>query len=138
MVKTMIERELIGIIDIGFVGIIQVIIAFFISFALDFVLPTKGDHKTGTVFLLFEISLMVGLILIITHYVGKVVMLIPFPLVGLFGYVNRVSEWNTLPIMTVFTLIYCETIQHKIEILRRRESLFDLQLSKKVSSIANF
>ena len=134
----MIGRELIGIIDIGFVGVIEVITAFFISFVLDFVIPTKRDHKTGTVLLLFEISLLVGLILILNYYVGKVVMLIPFPLIKLFGYVKRVSEWNTLPIMTVFTLIYCDTIQHKIEILRKRESLFDLRLSKKVSSIANF
>lgn len=123
--------ELMASLDIGYTGFIQVFIAFFISFVLDKIFPDVDDSKKQTVWLLIEAATIVGFLLIILHYVARgIVRRIPFPLLGMFGYTKRISEWHTLPLMTVFALIYCDTIQTKLQILRKRQHLTTIEEDK--------
>ena len=122
--------HLIASVDIGLVTIIQVMIAFFLSFGLDLVFPTSLDESQSTIILLLETASIIGLLMIIVHYVNKIVRMIPFPFLGMFSYGTRISEWKTLALLAVFSLVYCDTIQNKLNILRRREHLITTKIDK--------
>ena len=131
--------ELIMSLDIGYTGFIEVFVAFFIAFLLDKILPRVDSSKTPTVWLLVEAAMFIGGLLIILHYVAGLVRRIPFPLLGMFGYTKRISEWYSLSLMTVFVLIYWDTIQTKLQILRKRQYLTTIQKDKSAPDhIANF
>jgi hypothetical protein len=131
--------ELISSLDIAFVSFIQVGVSFFVSYVLDHLIPHSNDKLKGTLLLLVETSVLIGCLLIVMHYVAIAVRRIPFPLMNVFGYTKRISEWKGLTLLTVFALIYCDTIQGKIEILRLRESLSSTKESETVvRNIAQF
>ena len=133
------KYELIASLDIGFVTFMQVACAFFLSFMLDKLLPRTHDTHKPTVRLLIEAGVFVGGLMVVLHYLVKVLIRVPFPLLGVWGYKTRISEWRGLTLLTVFALIYCDTIQRKLEVLRKRKTLHTLHRDKGApNAIAHF
>jgi membrane protease YdiL (CAAX protease family) len=131
--------EVLASLDIAFVSLLQVAVAFFLSFGIDKVVPHTDDRHKATVRLLLETGAFVGALAVVLHYSAKLMWRIPFPFLGLWGYNKRISEWKGLTLLSVFALIYCDTVQRKIQILRTRKTLTSFRRDKAAPrEIANF
>jgi len=131
--------EVIASLDIGYVTLIQVSASFFLSLCLDRVFPHDNNQKKGTLRLLVETGCLIGVLMAVLHYVALGVRRIPFPLLGVWGYKTRISEWKGLTLLSVFALIYCDSIQSNLNTLRKRETLRTTRESQaSPKEIANF
>jgi len=117
-------KNIIFLIDIFFTTTIEIITAFMISLGLDryiFKENHENDNATSTTTLLLETCLFCGILGVITYVAGIIIRHIPFPLDGIYGYKHSsYDELKVLSILSVFALIFCDSIQYKLEILRHR------------------
>ena len=117
-------KLIIFLADIFFTTTIEIISAFILSVGIDTYLfkeSHRSDENTSTTLLLIETCLFCGILGILTYLAGIVIRKIPFPLNGWMGYKHAsYDELRVLSILSVFTLIFCDSIQYKLEILRHR------------------
>jgi hypothetical protein len=110
--------------DIFFTTTLEIITAFIISLGLDRYIFKENhinDDNKDTLTLLVETCLFCGIIGVVTYATGIIVRRIPFPLDGIFNYKHSsYEEIKVLSILSVFTLIFCDSVQYKLNILRYR------------------
>jgi len=117
-------KYLIFLIDIFFITVIEIIAAFILSIGVDkyfFIENHQDDENESTIHLLLKTCFFCGILSIVTYFTGIIVQHIPFPFDGFYGYKHAsYSEVKTLTILSVFVLIFCDSIQYKLTILRKR------------------
>jgi len=119
---------LIQLLSLAYITIIEIICAFLIAVGIDTcIYPTVNDDKRqSTPSLLVETAFFIGVVVVITYMVKHVVRLVSFPFLGIGGFKkNTLREPNTLTIMTVFAIFFCNSIQYKISVLKQRFLRFD-------------
>lgn len=116
--------NLIFFADIFYTNSLEIIAAFIIAVVLDRYLfreNVRSDENTPTTQLLLETCVFGGILGIITYVAGVFIRLIPFPFNGINGYKHSsYDEVRVLSTLSVFALIFCDSIQYKLEILRYR------------------
>jgi len=111
-------------IDIFFITTIQLITAFCLAFGLDkyiFQESHENDEHTSSIMLLLETCLFCGIVGVVTYFIGIVIRYIPFPLDGWYGYKHSsYDEVKLLSILSIFTIVFCDSIQYKLTLLKER------------------
>ena len=116
--------NLIFLADIFYTNSLEIVAAFIIALILDkyvFRENIRSDENTSTAELLLETCAFGGILGIVTYIAGVLIRYIPFPLNGINGYKHSsYDEVRVLSTLSVFALIFCDSIQYKLEILRYR------------------
>ena len=111
-----------------YITIIEIMGAFLIAVGVDSMIhPTvQNDAQQSTPSLLIETAFFIGIIVVIAYIVKQLLHYISFPFVGLFGFKkNTLYEPNKLTTLTVFSIFFCNSIQYKISVLKKRFLFFD-------------
>lgn len=118
----------IKLLSLAYITIIEIMFAFLIAISIDTGIykTVQDDQHQSTPTLLLETAFFIGLVVVLTFILKQLFKLLPFPFVGLYGFKkNTLREPQTLTTMTVFAIFFCNSIQYKISILKKRFLLFD-------------
>jgi hypothetical protein len=120
---------LIKIFAIFYVSVLYTIFGIYITTLLDEYgindLLINNDDKNDSIFrLIFETSVVVGVIAVFAFIGRNLIQIIPFPFDGLFGFkYDNVKEVAAGSILLVFMFTFSASLFNKIEILRNKLNL---------------
>ena len=120
---------LIKIFAIFYVAVLYTIFGIYITTLLDEYgfndLLINNDDKNDSIFrLVFETSVIVGIIAAFAFIGRNLIQIIPFPLDGLFGFkYDNVKELASGSILLVFMFTFSASLFNKIELLRSKLNL---------------
>ena len=111
--------------DIFYLSLIEVVVAFMLTYVIDnyvFFENYTTDMDKSTPRLLLEAGGAVGLFMVLVQGIAHYIQKIPLPLHGMFGYKPRPLEFFVYyqNMLVVFAIIFSDTINSKIDILRKR------------------
>lgn len=121
-------RRSIKIVDIVYISIIYIFLAFYISLFLDkYVYPVffKNDEKTikakTHARIIFECGIIAGLLGIIIYIMRNLVVLLPFPLEGISGYTHlKTNEVRNSTLFTACMILFSLPLQQRYKIITSR------------------
>ena len=120
---------LIKIFAIFYVSVLYTIFGIYITTLLDEYgfndLLINNDDKNDSIFtLVFETSVVVGVIAVFAFIGRNLIQIIPFPFDGLFGFdYSNVKEVAAGSILLVFMFTFSASLFNKIELLRSKLNL---------------
>ena len=110
-------------LSLAYITIIEIILSFLIAVGVDTFIhqSVRDDQHQSTPSLLIETAFFIGIIVVVTYIIKQFIKLIPSPFVGIGGFKqNTLRETNNLTTMTVFAIFFCNSIQNKITVLKKR------------------
>jgi len=117
----------IKIVDISYIVVLYFIVGYLLGYNLDiiFLQIFGNDYKSKSKnVLILEVLLQIMIIGILSYIGRNIVLLIPFPLDGFYGFDHTlVREVRTGSFLTVFLLMFQFHLQDKINYIRK--DLFD-------------
>ena len=124
-IKNDVIRRSIKIIDIVYIAIIYVFIAFYISLFLDkYIYPIffKNDDKTlkekKQSRIILESAIIAGILGIIIYTVRNLVPLLPFPLNGISGYIHsKTKEVSNSTLFTACMVLFSAPLRRRYKII---------------------
>jgi len=119
--------RIIKIIDLNYISIISICFGLGITIILDKYIfkynsNTNDENNNKSKYkLILEICLMIGLLISIAYIARNIVILIPFPLDGLYGFSHlKVKELNSGALVTSFIMLFSSTLQSKVNALKNK------------------
>jgi hypothetical protein len=123
LTKELVVRS-IKLIDIAYITFLYFFSGYFIGIYLDKLLSSvfAGDNKNKTsATIMFEVFIELSIIGIISYIGRNLIELIPFPLDGIYGFDHmRVKELKSGGMLTVFIVLFSQSLQDKLMELKRR------------------
>ena len=119
---------IINLLAIFYVGVLYTIFGIYITTFIDeyafsnTLINDENDEKDTILQLIFQTSIIVGILSCVCFIGTEVIQLIPFPLDGLFGF-NYSHIYNGFSIKSIFTIFvfgFSATLFNKINLLRTK------------------